>query len=49
MIDDKKMIKYIVLCEDKCSEDARNIITAKYSQSFEILKMASMITVCLLK
>ena len=34
VIDDKKMIKYIVLCEDKCSEDARNIITAQIFPEF---------------
>ena len=35
VIDDKKQIKYIVLCEDKCSEDARAIITSQIYPEFE--------------
>lgn len=35
VIDDKKQIKYIVLCEDKCSEDARSIITSQIFPEFE--------------
>lgn len=34
VIDDKKMIKYIVLCEDKCSEKARSIITGQIFPEF---------------
>lgn len=34
VIDDKKQIKYIVLCEDKCSEDARSIITSQVFPEF---------------
>lgn len=29
VIDDKKQIRYVVLCEDKCSIDARKIITSQ--------------------
>lgn len=35
VIDDKKQIKYIVLCEDKCTEDARNIITSQIFPEFK--------------
>lgn len=34
VIDDKKQVKYIVLCEDKCSEDARSIITSQIFPEF---------------
>lgn len=34
VIDEKKMIKYIVLCEDKCSENARNIIISQIFPEF---------------
>lgn len=34
IIDDKKQIKYIVLCEDKCSEKARDIITGQIFPEF---------------
>lgn len=35
VIDDQKQIKYIVLCEDKCSEHARTIITSQIFPEFE--------------
>lgn len=35
VIDDKKMIKFIVLCEDKCSENAHNIINAQIFPEFQ--------------
>jgi hypothetical protein len=35
VINDKKQIKYIVLCEDKCSEEARAIITNQVFPEFE--------------
>ena len=34
VIDDKKQIKYIVLCEDKCSKGARDIITSQIFPEF---------------
>ncbi len=34
VIDEMKMIKYIVLCEDKCSDNARNIITSQIYPEF---------------
>lgn len=34
VVDDKNMIKYIVLCEDKCSEHARSIITSQVYPEF---------------
>lgn len=34
VIDDEKQIKYIVLCEDKCSENARDIITSQIFPEF---------------
>lgn len=35
VIDDQKQIKYIVLCEDKCTKDARGIITSQIFPEFE--------------
>lgn len=35
VIDDKKQIKYIVLCEDKCSKNPRDIITSQIFPEFE--------------
>lgn len=34
VVDDENMIKYIVLCEDKCSEHARTIITSQVYPEF---------------
>lgn len=34
ILDDKKQIKFIVLCEDKCSEGARDIITGQIFPEF---------------
>lgn len=34
VIDDRKQVKYIVLCEDKCSENARDIITSQIFPEF---------------